>query len=208
MFKSYVNYLLSFVYKILKNTTRRENIKKLIANKRLTIGRNTYGYYNLKIYEYKGSLSKINIGNFTSIAPEVTIITGGIHPINTVTQFPIRAFFKMEGAYKDGNPYTKGDISIGSDVWIGTGVTILSGVSIGDGSIIYCNTLVNKSIPPFSIVGGIPCRIIGYRFSEQQRQELLELKWWEWTDEKVKYFVNELSSNDIESFILKQKKLN
>jgi acetyltransferase-like isoleucine patch superfamily enzyme len=159
------------------------------------------------VYEYKGSLSRIFIGNYTSIAPDVTIITGGIHPIKTVSQFPLRVEFKLDGAFKDGNPYSKGDIIIGSDVWIGTGVTILSGVSIGDGSIIYNNTLVNKSVPPFSVVGGYPCKVLKDRFSLNQKNELLKIKWWNWPDNKVIDFIDYLTSDDIDQFILKANEI-
>lgn len=76
-------------------------------------------------------------------------------------------------------------IEIGNDVWIGANVTILRGVHIGDGAVIGANTLVNKDIPPYAIVVGCPARVIKYRFEETVIQKLLNLKWWNWTDEKI-----------------------
>ena len=75
---------------------------------------------------------------------------------------------------------------IGNDVWIGSNVTILGGITIGHGAIVATGAVVTKDVPPYSVVGGVPAKVIRYRFSEEKIQELLDEKWWEWNDEKIK----------------------
>lgn len=68
---------------------------------------------------------------------------------------------------------------IGSDVWIGDGAAILGGHRIGHGAIVAAGAVVTKDVEPYSIVGGVPARVIGWRFGEEEREWLLSLKWWE-----------------------------
>lgn len=172
---------------------------ELIRNGWLIIGRGTYG--QPIIDQYKGSESKVVIGNYTSIAPNVRIITGGIHPVHSISQFPFRSKLKLPGMYHDGNPYSNGDVLIGSDVWIGTNVTILSGVTIGDGAVIGAGSLITKSIPSFAIVNGIPGTVKKFRFTKEQIDSLLRIEWWNWPEERILKRVAELTSGDIETFI-------
>lgn len=69
---------------------------------------------------------------------------------------------------------------IGNDVWIGYGAMVLNGVSIGDGAVVAAGSMVTKDVPPYSIVGGNPARIIKMRFSEELVEQLLRIKWWEY----------------------------
>jgi tetrahydrodipicolinate N-succinyltransferase len=69
-------------------------------------------------------------------------------------------------------------VEIGNDVWIGNNVLIMDGVKIGDGAIIGAGAVVIKDVPPYAIVGGVPARLIRYRFNEEQRKFLLEFQWW------------------------------
>lgn len=128
-------------------------------------------------------LHPISIGNFCSIARDVTI-QEYFHDTSKITTYYIgRNFFNQP---IENEVVSKGPIAIGSDVWIGTGVQILSGVQIGHGAVIGANAVVTKDIPPYAIVGGNPAKIIKYRFSEERIAELLEMKWWEWSDEEIK----------------------
>lgn len=85
-------------------------------------------------------------------------------------------------------------VIIGNDVWIGDGVQILGGHTIGDGVIVAAGAVVTKDIPPYTIVGGVPARIIRYRFSEEDIVFLGKLKWWNqppsWIKEYAPYFRN------------------
>ena len=186
-------------------SNRIRKVQWMLENGYLQVGKCTYGYNNLRIDMYQGSEAKVVIGKYCSIAKDVGVITGGIHPMDRVSTYPFRIQFNLKGKYKDGMPYTKGDIVIGNDVWIGTNVTILSGVKVGDGAVIATNSILSKDVPPYAVVGGNPARIIRYRFSQEVIDELLEIKWWDWSDEKVIESITQLSSKNIEEFINNHK---
>jgi acetyltransferase-like isoleucine patch superfamily enzyme len=168
----------------------------------LEFGEHSYG--TPKIHSYEGSQAKVSIGKFCSIAPNVNIITGGIHPINNVSLFPFRIKWTLKGAFKDGIPSTNGPVIIGHDVWISTGVTILSGINIGHGAVIAAGALVTKDVPPFAVVGGNPAKIIRYRFSDEHIASLLRIAWWDWKKDKIATEIDALNSGDIDGFIKKQ----
>jgi len=165
----------------------------------LEIGKHTYG--KIVVDAYEGSESKITIGKYCSISRDVRFINGGIHPIDWVSLYPFRIKWKMEGALADGMPASKGPIEVMNDVWIGTGSTILSGVTIGNGAIIMAGSIVTKDVPAFTIVGGIPAKPVKKRFSDQEIQALEEIKWWDWSEEKIKENVDLLSATDLTKFI-------
>ena len=81
---------------------------------------------------------------------------------------------------------SKGDIVIGSDVWIGYEAVILSEVTIGDGAIVGARAVVTKDVPPHAVVGGVPAKNIRRRFHEDTVARLMELKWWDWPEEKIR----------------------
>jgi virginiamycin A acetyltransferase len=91
----------------------------------------------------------------------------------------------------------KGDTVVGNDVWIGQSVTIMPGVHMGDGAIIAANSVVTKDIPPYHIAGGNPIRIIRKRFDDDLIRYLLELKWWDWSAQKVFENLEILCSDDL-----------
>ena len=74
---------------------------------------------------------------------------------------------------------------IGNDVWIGRNAIILPGNTIGDGAIIAAGAVVTHDVPPYTIVGGVPARPIRKRFSDDIIEKLLEIKWWDWPEEKI-----------------------
>jgi len=76
-------------------------------------------------------------------------------------------------------------LTIGNDVWIAAGAHILRGVNVGDGAVIAANAVVTHDVEPYSIVGGIPAKKIGQRFDDKIINKLLELKWWDWSNEKL-----------------------
>jgi virginiamycin A acetyltransferase len=100
-----------------------------------------------------------------------------------------------------GHPSTKGDVTIGNDVWIGANVTVMSGINIGDGAVIANNSHVVKNVEPYSIVGGNPAKFIKYRFTPEQIEKLLEIKWWNWDDEKINKYAPLLCNENIDEFI-------
>jgi len=172
--------------------------KQLMRRGIVQVGRHSYG--SPDIHWYTGSERKVRIGNFCSIARDVTLITGGTHPVNWVSTYPFRINWGLSGAREDGLPCSNGDISIGSDVWIAEGATILSGVTIGHGAVICARAVVTKDVPPYAIVGGVPARVIRYRFDSDVIARLLRICWWEWPDEEIRGIVSLLSCPDMAAF--------
>lgn len=150
-----------------------------------------------------GEGSKLKVGKFCSISTNVTILLGGNHRIDWVTTYPFNAMSKdfPYGKNIKGHPWSKGDVVIGNDVWIGQNATILSGVSIGDGAVIASNAVVTKNVDSYEIVAGNPAKVIKKRFNDKIITELLEIKWWDWDNEKININIEFLCAQNIEKFI-------
>ncbi|WHY71989.1 CatB-related O-acetyltransferase [Fictibacillus enclensis] len=149
-----------------------------IRNTRIGFG--TYIQPHAKIYQTR-------IGRFCSIGNNFSIIMGN-HPITDfVSTHP--AFFSNRGqagftfvkkSIFDDFKYTENGFlcEVQNDVWIGDDVRILNGLTIGNGAIIAAGAVVTKNVPPFAIVGGVPAKIIKYRFELSEIEFLQDLKWW------------------------------
>jgi tetrahydrodipicolinate N-succinyltransferase len=79
----------------------------------------------------------------------------------------------------------------------------MSGVKIGDGAIVAAGALVTKDVEPYSMVGGNPAKHLKYRFDDEDIQGLLEIKWWDWNEDKIRYNALLMWSNNIDEFINK-----
>ena len=142
--------------------------------------------------------AQLTIGNYTSIASNVKIYLGHEHNINWLTTYPFQEIPEhFSGANSiTGHPFSKGDVNIGSDVWIGDDVSILSGVSIGDGAVIGAKSLVTNSVAPYAVVGGVPTRLIKYRFDQDTIHSLLKLRWWDWPEDCINSHLSHLCTAD------------
>ena len=133
------------------------------------------------------------VGSFCSIAEGLTVLLGGNHRTDWSTTFPFGHVWRKEfpnGVINgDGHPSTKGHIIIENDVWIGVGCTIMSGVRIGSGSVIAAGSVVVKDIAPYTIVGGNPAVYIKDRFPKHISKQLLQVKWWEKSDDEINEIV-------------------
>lgn len=150
---------------------------------RLIRGRHTYG--NPKIF---GEQSKIICGNFCSISDFAQFDCGYQHPVDCITTFPFNQKFpelEAGGKYKNFSPTTRGDITIGNDVWIADNAVIRSGVKIGDGAIIGNSAVITKNVRPYAVMVGNPAQALRFRFSLEITDALLNIKWWNWSDEKI-----------------------
>lgn len=182
-----------------KNLVLRLKLKH--QNKSLSLGNNTiirncrFGFHNIVYdntllynvsvddYSYIGGdsrLSNVSIGKFCSLGPELRIGLGR-HPLRLKSTFPgfytSGGYYGVKQEYKNDEPaYER--IIIGHDVWIGARAMILDGVTVGTGAVIAAGAVVTKDVPPYAIVGGVPAKIISFRFSEDEIEKLLKSEWW------------------------------
>lgn len=166
---------------------------------KLYMGDRSYGQPILR-----GDLADVYVGKFCSIAQDVVIDCGWHHNTGFVTTYPLNVFFSDLKHIK-GHPVSKGDVVIGNDVWIGEGVIIMGGIRIGDGAVVGAGSIVTRNISPYTIVAGSPAKKIRERFTERQIWDLLEIKWWNWPEEKIIRYGELLMDKDINKFINKVK---
>ena len=150
-----------------------------------SVGQYTYGRLNIINFlnQYK-----LNIGNYVSIADNVTFVTDGEHKLNCLSTFP----FKVNVIGKETEATSKGNIVIDDDVWIGYGATILSGVHIGQGAVVAAGAVVSRDVPPYAIVGGVPAKVIKYRFTPPVIDFMLTLDYSKLTEDLIRTHVDEL----------------
>lgn len=190
----------------LKNVITRDNIK--VGD--YTIYNDFYNdpkdfEKNNVLYQYPINNDKLIIGKFCSIACNAKfIMTSGNHTMKSLSTYTFPIFYETWGL--DVSHITdawdnKGDIVIGHDVWIGYDAIIMSGVKIGDGAIIGTRSIVTNDVPPYTIVGGIPAKVIKKRFSDDIILKLLKIKWWDWSYEKIKANIKYIQSGNIDKLV-------
>ncbi len=174
--------------------------------KKFSIGRFSYGCPAPNVIEdCYNPQAVLQIGSFCSIAENVTILLGEGHRPDWVTTYPFNILMNDFSGIQ-GNPVTKGSVIIGNDVWIGRNAFIRDGVTVGDGAVIGAYSVVTKNVEPYTIVAGNPARVIRKRFDQETIDELLRIKWWDWSIEKIKENMPLLLSNNLKEFIEKAEK--
>ena len=160
--------------------------KKAKINRKTKVFNSSIGAYSY--LSKHSSLVYAAVGKYCSIGPNSAIGLGH-HTLNNLSTSPL--FTEKHNATghvwtdkQDIYPFKK--VFVGNDVWIGTSVIIVGGVSIGDGAVIAAGAVVTKDVPPYAVVGGVPAKVIKYRFSEDVIKHLEELQWWNLPEEKLK----------------------
>lgn len=176
------------------------------------VGRNCI-IYDTKIGKctYLGNdceFSNCEIGRYCSISRNVHVIQGN-HPTSVYVSTSPLFFSKQHMAFKKTyvNEQKFMEIKtingksaiIGNDVWIGANVDILAGVTIGNGAVVGANSLVTQTVPAYAVVGGVPAKIIKYRFPKEVCDKIEKTQWWNWDDEKLK--ANADHFTDYQSFL-------
>lgn len=149
------------------------------------------------------------IGRYCSIASDVRMISAKGHPKSYVSTSPV--FHKREAfinTYVEEDCYEvyekcgidpRYNAIIGNDVWIGKRALLMGAITIGDGAILGAGAIVTKNVPPYAIVAGVPAKVIGYRFNEEQIEKLLNIKWWNKPEAWIKGHADQFT--DIDHFI-------
>ncbi len=160
---------------------------------------------NNVLYQYPINNDKLIIGKFCSIACKVKfLMTSGNHTMRSQSTYTFPIFYEewdLDVSFITDAWDNKGDIVIGNDVWIGYDAIIMSGVKIGDGAIIGTRAIVTNDVPPYTIVGGIPGKVIKKRFGDDIILKLLKIKWWDWPYEKIKANIKYIQSGDIDKLM-------
>jgi acetyltransferase-like isoleucine patch superfamily enzyme len=144
----------------------------------ITIGR--YSYIDKMNVGTIDNRSRIVIGDFTSIAWDVTFFLRTNHHLEWITTFPYEWFPWDPAVPRPEDPHrdNRDHVTVGSDVWIGKGVSVLPGVTIADGAVIAADSVVTKDVRPFAVIAGNPGREVKRRFDDDTVDFLLETKWW------------------------------
>ena len=164
---------------------------------------------NNVLYHYPIHREKLIIGKFCSIACGTKFLFNcANHALKSLSTYTFPLFYE-EWELEKSNITTawdnKGDIVIGNDVWIGYEAVIMAGVHIGDGAIIAARAVVTKDVPPYTIVGGTPAKEIRKRFDAEVIQQLLILKWWNWSTDKIRQCLPYIAEGKMDELLTRNK---
>lgn len=164
---------------------------------------------NNVLYHYSIHREKLIIGKFCSIACGTKFLFNcANHTLKSLSTYTFPLFYE-EWELEKSNINTawdnKGDIVIGNDVWIGYEAVIMAGVHIGDGAIIAARAVVTKDVPPYTIVGGTPAKKIRKRFDTEVIQQLLKLKWWDWSTNKIRQCLPYIAEGKLDELLTRNK---
>ncbi|MBU2326599.1 MAG: acetyltransferase [Alphaproteobacteria bacterium] len=156
-----------------------------------------------------GSIWCATVGKFANIAAAVRINATN-HPTwrPTLHHFTYRAADYFDGAENDHDffAWRRGNrVVIGHDVWIGHGATILPGVNVGDGAVVGAGAVVSRDVAPYTIVGGVPAKLIRERFPGPVAERMRALAWWDWDHDRLFAALDDFRHMDTETFIEKHR---
>jgi phosphonate metabolism protein (transferase hexapeptide repeat family) len=171
---------------------------------RTKIAESSFGDYSYVVND--SDIIYTSVGRFCSIAAQ-TRINPGNHPLDRVA---LSHFTYRSSAYGLGDDDAaffawrrRHRVVLGNDVWIGHGAIVLAGVTIGDGAAVGAGAVVSKDVPPFSIVVGVPAKIIRYRFAAEIVAALRRIAWWDWPHEALGTALADFRAMDAAAFCRK-----
>lgn len=148
-------------------------------------------------------MSGVSVGRFTCVGPYF-ICGYGDHPTDFITTSPVFYSTRRQCgvSFTETSRYDeKRQTTLGNDVWIGARVFVRDGVTIGSGALIAAGAVVANDVPEYAIVGGVPAKLIRYRFADDVVAQLLDLQWWNWSEERLREAQPYLSQADVNSFL-------
>jgi len=184
-------------------------LSQQVTNPNLIVGRYSYysGYYHGHSFDDcaryllpQPGADRLLIGSFCSIGSGAAFIMAGNqgHRNDWVSTFPFHYMPEVPAFAGALDGYAAaGDTVVGNDVWIGSEAIIMAGVTIGHGALIGTRALVTKDVEPYAIVGGNPAKLIRKRFSDADIALLLEMVWWDWSDDQLQAAMSLLTAGDI-----------
>lgn len=198
------------------NWSDTKYLKDLVTNPLIEVGEHSYysGYYDGFEFEngcvrymwgdkksrelfnpienFGWELDRLIIGKYVCIASGAIILMGGNHNHHSdwITVYPFAGHIKESFE-------NKGDTVIKSDAWIGMNATIMPGVTMNEGAIVATGAIVTKDVPAYSIVAGNPAKVIKMRFSKEEIEKLLEMSWFNWSEEEIKTAEDILMSSSV-----------
>ena len=194
-----------------ESSFRGITLDKQVTNPNILVGRFSYysGYYHGHSFDDCAryllpdeGVDRLLIGSFCSIGSGATFIMAGNqgHRYDWVSTFPFYWMSDVPGFKGAENGFRPaGDTVIGNDVWIGSEAIVMPGVKIGDGAVIGTRAMVTRDVEPYSIAGGHPAKEILKRFDDGLVDLLLELRWWEWSEDHLNEAMPLLTSGNIEA---------
>lgn len=189
-------------------------IHPTVTSREVTIGAcceildNTHvEYTSLGDYSYLGpncTVADARVGKFCAIAASVRIGAPN-HPMDrpSLHRFTYCPEYYSADATRDAGFFAnrRDDVvTIGNDVWIGHGAIVLPGVSVGDGAVLAAGAVVSRDVAPYSIVGGVPAKLIRPRFPAEIATRLARIAWWDWPFETIIERLGDFQNADIEAF--------
>lgn len=148
------------------------------------IGEHTYGIPKI-IRLYPGC--ELTIGKFCSIADGVTFAFWGKHGMEDITTYPFSGFAQWPPV--NHTEVLGEDIYVGNDIWFASNALIMQGVTIGDGAVIGAHSVVASDVRPYALVVGNPAREVRRRFSDEDIDKLLTIKWWNWDNLTIQQYL-------------------
>lgn len=164
------------------------DVDNLIMYEKSEIGhRNLIRNSTIGVGSYTGTntiIKSTNIGKYCSISWNVSI--GGMnHPYDHISMYTDYWFKRTFGLSVKSNYQKSNETIIGNDVWIGAGACILEGIRVGNGCVIGAGAVVTKDVEPYSIIAGVPGKVVRKRFDDEIIFLLQSIKWWDWSENEI-----------------------